>query len=201
MSKVKEKNVEKVILFEELLKYSDEIAYTYFKAHANIFAKDSVGLDDLKQEARIICFKMFEQYSDLHGKNEFDLKKFTGRAVGWKMNDFLKCAKIDVKHFEHVDQKDLLSLEEKYYEKKEDNLKISGNLKCGFDINEIFKYFTGRDLKILKLFVKYNENGREIKRHFVSKDWYKIKRIWKTAIKPKVKSIITLLQLNLKKED
>src|SRR5574343_466131 len=89
---VRKPNIKRLTLLNSLLKYCEGIAYKYYLKHYRIFESDATSVSDLKQEAKIICLKIFKTYYRMEGKNGFNLKKFVSRAVGWRMRDLMKQA-------------------------------------------------------------------------------------------------------------
>jgi RNA polymerase sigma factor (sigma-70 family) len=73
---------------EELLYlYSEFIAKRYFKFYKKHYINIAYDLDDLKQEAKIVIWKVCDKYKDKPFK---ELKKITCKAVGNKLSNICK---------------------------------------------------------------------------------------------------------------
>ena len=188
-----------------LLKYMDSIAVIYYNRHKDVYEKDSKSIKDLKQEAKIVCLSMIELYGHMDGKKEFDLKKFTCRAVGWRMNDFLRQAiknsnntiRIsDIPQF--PDEQDSNGLvadlskepEEYAHWTKDDFLStLDGKALYGFDIEEVYAKFTDKELTILKKMVDYNSR-KDVHKTMGYKSNSSTRKIWLDSVLPKLKRLL-----------
>jgi hypothetical protein len=138
---------------------------------------------------------MLKKFGKLEGKKKFDIKKFISRAVGWKMRDMLSCAITEAEKVTSPRNKFYDSKEEIGYEFVEKiEQERSPSLKYGFSMKGIYKHFSGKDLTILQNMIKYNCRKRDIARLYPNDSWFDIKYVWKTRIKPKIKSILAKIQ-------
>ena len=188
-----------------LLKYMDSIAVIYYNRHKDVYEKDSKSVKDLKQEAKIVCLSMIDLYGHMDGKKEFDLKKFTCRAVGWRMNDLLRQAiknsnntiRIsDIPQF--PDEQDANGIvadlgkepEEYAHWTKDDFLStLSGKALFGFDIEEIYSHFNEKELTILKKMVDYNSR-KDVHKSLGYKNNSSTRTIWLEKVLPKLKRLL-----------
>lgn len=186
---------------QELLDYVEGIAVIYYQKHNKVFEKDSVSLNDLKQEARIICLLMIKGWGRKDGKNNFDIKKFASRAVGWKMNTMLRGAIIQSKNTVNLSDYATNTTDEgdssNFFEEstdfenhnsthKEDFFEdIDPRLVHGFNIKDIFKHFVGKDLTILKKMIECKSIS-SIQKETGYKNRNSIREAWNNRIKPKV---------------
>jgi len=185
---------------DKLLEYSQGIALVYYIKHKHTYEHDSVSLDDLQQEANIICLKMIKKYGKLDGKNSFDIKKFVSRAVGWRMRDMLKGAIVNIRKYQRNDitntqeNGDLIQIN-KSYQKVESGLPeeffdlLSPNIKYGFSIKEIYSHFSKNDLKILKGIVE-NRSTKEMLLSTGLKNKRMLNRLWNNKIRPKLRKLL-----------
>jgi hypothetical protein len=189
---------------DKLLNYSEAIAIVYYKKHKVVFEKDSVALKDLKQEADIICLKMIREYGHMDGINGFILKKFTSRAVGWRMRDMLRGAIVQSKNNLHLEDiyfpneafnngtnlpEALNSIEFNHWTKETFFSDLSKRLQYGFTISDVLKEFDGKDLFILQHMLD-GESTKEIQKQLGYKNNNSIREAWQKRIIPKVKTIL-----------
>ena len=188
----------------KLLNYSESIAIVYYKKHKTVFEKDSVALNDLKQEADIICLKMIKEYGHMDGVNGFILKKFTSRAVGWRMRDMLRGAIVQSKNNLHLEDiffpneaynngnklpEALNSIDYAHWTKDTFFNDLSKGVQYGFTIKEVLAEFEGKDLFILKQMLE-GESTKAIQKKLGYKNNNSIREAWQKRIKPKVKSLL-----------
>jgi hypothetical protein len=199
---------------EELLKYTEYIAIRYYGKHFRVFEKDAISLDDLKQEAKLICLKMYRKYNKQHKINNFDIKKFTGRAVGWRLGDLLKGAIIhdnnmsryeDMAHHknnynvngEDVDASDAVSVDtiSRWNNSSGKNPNddfystLSGSTQFGFAVKDVLIHFKGKSLIILKKLLE-NKSIVTIQKEMGYKNNYSIITIINNKIRPKVEEVL-----------
>jgi hypothetical protein len=192
---------------DDLLHYVGSIAVTYYRKHKIIYEKDAVSLHDLVQEAKIICLKMIKKYGKLDGKKNFDIKKFTSRAVGWRLRDLLNGAIVHHKNNLYIEDMYLpdesgdrtsyvpeaLNYEYLAHWKKEDFYnEIEPTLIYGFSVKDVFKHFKGKDLTILKKMIEC-KSMREVHKELKCKD-NSVRNAWIQRIRPQ---LLELLKKNL----
>ena len=201
---------------EELLKYTEYIAIRYYGKHFRVFEKDAISLDDLKQEAKLICLKMYRKYNKQHKINNFDIKKFTGRAVGWRLGDLLKGAIIhdnnmsryedlattknsrsQLESSEDIDSADVVSIDtlNRWNNSSGKNpndefyATLSGPTQFGFAVKDVLIHFKGKSLLILKKLLE-NKSIVTIQKEMGYKNNYSIITIINNKIRPKVEEIL-----------
>jgi len=202
LSKTKQK------LFNEVCKSCLGVVHNYYIKYRTLYSIDSIGLDDLKQEANIICLAMFKKNAKLHGKNGFDLIKYTRRAVGWKLRDMMHDAVRESSNIVHSchrtsedDEQDNVTQFENVVSLDTSENDIGLNLLYGFKIADIYSHFSGKDLTILKSMIEYKGVKKHIQHLFPNDRWADIKYLWKMRIKPKVKIIIATIQKERLRDD
>jgi len=200
---------------EELLKYTEYIAIRYYGKHFRVFEKDAISLDDLKQEAKLICLKMYRKYNKQHKINNFDIKKFIARAVGWRLGDLLKGAIIndnnisryeDIAHHkknsyningEDADASDAVSADtiSRWNNSSGKNPNddfystLSGSIQFGFAVKDILVHFSGKSLLILEKLLE-GKSIVTIQKEMGYKNHYSIIAIINNEIRPKVEEIL-----------
>jgi len=188
-------NAEKQALLNSILRYSEGIAYNYYLRHFRIFANDVLSIHDLYQEAKIICLQVFKKYHRQHNKNGFDIKKFIGRAVGWRMRDLMRQAITESKVIVHQ-TKNISTPSQRHLELAPDVNEANHNrydilspeLLCGFNIEHIFKRFNEKDLTCLKFMIKYNDEKHDYTKFFRNRKLMHVH--WNVRVKPRLKAIL-----------
>jgi hypothetical protein len=185
---------------QELYNYADSIASVYYKKHHDTYEKDAVSLSDLKQEAKIVCFKILKKYLKKHGKKGFNIKKFLSRAVGWRMRDLLLGAIVQNKNTVHIEEIRFPDetnentsytpdrwniIEYSHWDKEEFFKDLDPVITYGFKVEELFKHFEGNDLTILKCMLEY-KSPQEIKKILKYKTSGSVREAWVNRIKPKL---------------
>lgn len=69
--------------YKDLFDYATYIVKRFNKHYYNVYIKDSIDFDDLKQEAHIVVWQIIEKYKN---KPREEIKKLAAQSVGWKMN-------------------------------------------------------------------------------------------------------------------
>ena len=187
-------SVDKQALFDSILKYSERIAYKYYLKHFRIFINDTLSIHDLYQEAKTICFILFKKYHKLHNKNGFNLKKFTSRAVGWRMRDLMRQAITESQVFSHQSQanghihpkaqEESIDVDEANAHKYD---ALSPDLIYGFNIQQIFKKLDEKDLTVLKFMIKY-DSKQDYTKFFKNKKLMHV--YWVVKLKPKLQRML-----------
>lgn len=190
-------------IFNKVSKYSEYIARRYYTKYYSLFLDDSFSLSDLLQEAKMTCIKIFKKYYKYHGINNFDIQKFTSRAVGWRMRDLMRQAVTERKNTIHQSKMIVTKSiggesvldnavtnftgydEDDIYEKHI----MSSILKHGFIIEDLFKLLSKKDLTILKYVLKYED----VKKRHILKYFKNIRcgyRYWNKNLKPRLTVIM-----------
>jgi len=188
----------------DLLYYVESVAVIYYYKHKTVFELDAVSLEDLKQEAKIICLKMIKEWGKKDGKKNFDIKKFISRAVGWRMRDLLNGAIVQSKNNLRISDLRLPdetgdntgyipeSLNYEYlanWDKDAFYNELDPKLLYGFNIKDIYKHFKGNDLIILKKMLDYMSTASILKK-LGYKNNNSVKQAWETRIKPKLSKLL-----------
>ena len=183
----------------ELLSYAESIAVRYYTKHKEVYEKDAVSVKDLIQEAKRVCLEMIRDYGSKEGKNNFNIKKFAGRAVGWKMNVMLKGAIIHSKNTSSIEENKDTDIDRssttneviEYNQWVKDDYfdTLSPDLLFGFNIEEVYKQFEGKDLTILKKMIEYR-SIKSIQKELGYKNNNSIRTVWQERILPKLKVIL-----------
>lgn len=198
---------------DELLKYVEYIAIRYYAKHYKVFEKDAVSLDDLKQEAKLICLTMYKQYNKKHGVNNFDVKKFINQAVGWKLNDLLRGAIVNSTNMiryedyalklnngmsgEDAEGADIVAEDSvnRYHNNTgvEPHLDfyeaLSSGTKMGFTIRDVLVHFRGKSLIILKKMIE-GKSLTTIQKEMGYKNHFSVQTIITNEIRPKVEKLL-----------
>jgi RNA polymerase sigma factor (sigma-70 family) len=81
-------------LYNELSKYGDYIAGRYWTFYRRYYENISMDLDDLRQEAHIVTWRVLEKYKN---KEDDTLRKIVRATIGMTMNKFIFRARIEKK--------------------------------------------------------------------------------------------------------
>ncbi len=189
---------------KDLLFYVESIAVVYYQKHKVVFEKDSVSLNDLKQEAKIICLKMIKEWGKKDGKLKFDIKKFISRAVGWRMRDLLNGAIVQSKNTLHLSELAIITSEGEsnvsvpesfniaeysHWEKEDFFTTLEPELVHGFNIKDVLSEFKGKDLTILKKMIEC-KSIKSIQKDLGYKNNNSIREAWQNRILPKLKVLL-----------